>query len=65
MMSWSVYFNGLDKESYTDLLKKNHHRPLCQPDEVVLMDVNAPQQKTAIDFYITQNMLGIPVVSLK
>ena len=28
------------------------------------MDVNAPSQKTAIDFYITQNMLGIPVVSL-
>ena len=61
--SWSVYFNGLDKESYIDLLKKTIIGP-CQLGEVVLMDVNAPQQKTAIDFYITQNMLGIPVVSL-
>jgi len=60
---WSVYFSGLDKKSYIDLLKKTIIGP-CQPDEVVLMDVNAPQQKTAIDFYITQNMLGIPVVSL-
>jgi len=33
-------------------------------DEVVLMDVNAPEQKTAVDFYLTQYYLGIPVVSL-
>lgn len=60
---WSVYFNGLTKDSYVDLLKKTIIGT-CQTDEVVLMDVNAPKQKTAIDFYITQNMLGIPVVSL-
>jgi hypothetical protein len=59
----SVYFNGLDKESYTDLLRRTIIGPY-QTDEVVLMDFNAPQQKTAIDFYITHNMLGIPVVSL-
>jgi len=61
---WSVYFSGLDKESYVELLKKTivGH---CEPDEVVLMDVNAPKQKTAVDFYITQNILGIPVVSLE
>jgi len=60
---WSVYFSGLDKETYTALLKKTIIGQY-NPDEVVLMDVNAPSQKTAIDFYITQNMLGIPVVSL-
>jgi hypothetical protein len=60
---WSVYFNGLDKESYTDLLKKTIVGN-CEPNEVILMDVNAPQQKTAIDFYVTQNMIGVPVVSL-
>jgi len=61
---WSVYFSGLDKESYVELLKKTivGH---CEPGEVVLMDVNAPKQKTAVDFYITQNILGIPVVSLE
>ena len=61
---WSIYFNRLDKETYTELLKKTIIGS-CKTDEVVLMDVNAPNQKTAIDFYITQNMIGIPVVSLE
>jgi hypothetical protein len=60
---WSVYFNGLSRASYIDLLKKTVIGPY-QPDEVVLMDVNAHEQKTAIDFYLTQKLLGIPVVSL-
>jgi len=60
---WGPYFNGLDKESYLDLLKKTVIGPY-HPDEVVLMDVNAPEQKTVVDFYITQHYLGIPVVSL-
>jgi len=57
------YFNGLDEQQYYDLLKRaiigNHI-----PEEVALMDVNAPHQKTAIDFYITQKHLGIAVLSL-
>ena len=60
---WSIYFSGLDKESYIELLKKTILGP-HQPDEVVLMDVDAPNQKTAIDFYITQQYIGTPVVSL-
>jgi len=28
------------------------------------MDVNAPEQKTAVDFYLTQKYLGIAVISL-
>jgi hypothetical protein len=59
----SIYFNGLYRDAYLDLLKKTIIGPY-QPDEVVLMDVNAPEQKTAVDFYITQQYLGIPVVSL-
>jgi hypothetical protein len=60
---WSPYFSGLDKETYIDLLKRTIVGPY-QPDEVVLMDVNALQQKTAADFYITQQLLGISIVSL-
>jgi hypothetical protein len=60
---WDVYFNDLDKARYMDLLKKTIIGPY-EPDEVVLMDVNAPEQKTAVDFYLTQKYLGIPVVSL-
>jgi hypothetical protein len=60
---WTIFFSGLDKNSYINLLKKTIGGDYS-PDEVVLMDVNAPEQKTSVDFYITQEYLGIPVVSL-
>jgi hypothetical protein len=60
----TVYFSGLDKTSYINLLKRtilgNHN-----PDEVVLMDVNAPEQKTGVDFNLTREYIGTPVVSLE
>jgi glutathionylspermidine synthase len=58
------YFNGLHEDSYFDLLKKvviGDH----QPKEVALMDVDAPNQKTAIDFFVTAKHLGIPVLALE
>lgn len=59
----TIFFGGLDEETYLDLLKKTILGPY-EPDEVVLMDVNAPEQKTAVDFYLTQKYIGTPVVSL-
>jgi hypothetical protein len=59
----TIFFNGLSKSSYLDLLKETILGPY-QPDEVVLMDVDAPNQKTAVDFYITEGYIGTPVVSL-
>ncbi|NVM61969.1 hypothetical protein FHW88_000245 [Mucilaginibacter sp. SG538B] len=59
----TIFFGGLKEDSYLDLLKKTILGPY-QPDEVVLMDVNAPEQKTAVDFYLTQKYIGTPVVSL-
>lgn len=59
----TIHFNGLNKSSYLDLLRKTILGPY-QPDEVVLMDVDAPNQKTAVDFYITEGYIGTPVVSL-
>jgi len=62
--SESIFFSGLDKAQYIDLLKKtiigNH-----QSEEVVLMDVDAHHQKTYIDFYYTQQMIGTPIVALE
>jgi hypothetical protein len=60
---WTIYFSQLDKSAYLELLKKTIVGPY-QPDEVILMDVNAPEQKTAVDFYITQKYLGIAVIAL-
>ncbi|WP_316816491.1 hypothetical protein [Pedobacter nyackensis] len=57
------YFKGLTEEEYIDLFKQvivgNH-----QPHEVALMDTDAHHQKTAIDFLITAQLLGIKVLSL-
>ncbi len=60
---WTIYFNGLTNSSYTGLLEKTILGG-CLPEEVVVMDVNAPEQKTAVDFYATEKMIGTPVVSL-
>ena len=61
--NWTIFFNHSSKQEYLDLLKETiigpHH-----PEEVVLMDVNAHEQKTVVDFNITHNYLGIPVVAL-
>ncbi|MDB5288143.1 MAG: hypothetical protein JWR05_3092 [Mucilaginibacter sp.] len=59
----TIYFNDLSKSSYLDLLKKTIIGPY-QPNEVVIMDVEAPNQKTAVDFYITEGYIGTPVISL-
>lgn len=61
--SWTIHFNNLEQEEYLNLLKKTIIGPY-QPEEVVLMDVNASEQKTAVDFYLTHNYVRTPVVSL-
>lgn len=60
----SIYFSGLNKESYIELLKRTIIGPY-QPEEVVLMDVDAYHQKTFVDFFITQKLIGIPIVALE
>jgi hypothetical protein len=59
----TIYFGGLDRSAYIELLKKTIVGDY-DPEEVVLMDVNAPEQKTAVDFYLTEKYIGTPVVSL-
>lgn len=59
----TIFFNGLDEQEYFDLLRETIIGPY-NPEEVVLMDVNAPEQKTAVDFYLTEKYIGTPVLSL-
>lgn len=60
----SPYFKGLNETSYFELFKKviigNY-----APHEVALMDVDAPNQKTAIDFFVTAKHLGIKILALE
>ncbi|MBB2145977.1 hypothetical protein GM921_10795 [Pedobacter sp. LMG 31464] len=60
----SPYFNGLDENSYFELFKKVVVGDYA-PHEVALMDVDAPNQKTAIDFFITAKHLGIKILALE
>lgn len=57
------YFNGLDETSYIELLKEvivGKH----EPHQVALMDIDARNQKTAIDFFVTAKHLGIKILGL-
>lgn len=57
------YLNGFDREKYLQLLKdiiiagEN-------PEEVVLLELYPEKQKTKIDFYCTEKLLGIKTVCL-
>ncbi|MGQ7853976.1 hypothetical protein ACUN24_06980 [Pedobacter sp. WC2501] len=62
--SLNYFLNGFNEEKYIKLLKEviiGKH----QPEEVALMDVDAPNQKTAIDFFVTQKLLGIKILALE
>ncbi|MDQ7948329.1 MAG: hypothetical protein REI78_07385 [Pedobacter sp.] len=57
------YFGNLSETEYFDLLSSvilGDHLP----HQVALMDVDAAQQKTAIDFFITARHLGIKILPL-
>ncbi len=60
---YSAYLNGLNKESYLQMLGEiilGDH----SPENVILLEIFPHQQKTRIDFYCTGKYLGIEPVSL-
>ena len=61
--TFSCYLSGIERESYLKLLKEiivgNE-----KPEHVILLEVFPHQQKTRIDFYCTQDYLGIKPVCL-
>ena len=61
--NYSSYLNGYNNDSYQQLLKEiivGDH----DPKNVILLEIYPEQQKTRIDFYCTQNLLGISIVCL-
>src|SRR5690606_4350437 len=57
------YLNGYSKETYITLLKEiilGEH----QPDEVILLEIFPAKQKTRIDFYCTEDYIGIKPVCI-
>lgn len=55
---FSHYFNGLDREGYTRLLRDVILGD-CQPEEVVLLEIRPETQKTRIDFLCTRDLIGV------
>ncbi|MEJ7611077.1 MAG: hypothetical protein WKF88_07860 [Ferruginibacter sp.] len=61
--TYSSYLNGYNKETYIALLREiiiGDH----DPTEVILLEIFPEKQKTRIDFYATQQLLGIKPVCL-
>jgi hypothetical protein len=61
--NYDSYLGGYDRESYIALLKDiivGDHKP----EEVILLEIFPEKQKTRIDFYCTQKLLGIQAVCL-
>ncbi|BDQ11761.1 ATP-grasp domain-containing protein [Sediminibacterium sp. TEGAF015] len=61
--NYSTYFNQLNADSYTHLLKEIIVGN-CLPEEVILLEILPHKQKTKIDFYFTEAITGISVVCL-
>jgi hypothetical protein len=61
--NFSPYLNGYNKETYIQLLKEIIVGDL-DPENVVLLEIFPEQQKTRIDFYCTEQLLGIKTVCL-
>ncbi len=61
--NFSSYLNGYNKQTYLQLLKEIIVGEE-DPENVILLEIFPEQQKTRIDFYCTEEMLGIKTVCL-
>lgn len=60
---YSAYLNGYDKDRYIADLKDIIVGGM-DPENVILLEIFPEQQKTRIDFYCTEKLLGIKTVCL-
>jgi hypothetical protein len=58
-----AYLNGYDEASYLQLLKDIIVAD-ANPEQVILLEIYPEQQKTRIDFYCSERLLGISTVCL-
>ncbi len=61
---WSPYFSGLTAETYPAALRDVIVAD-CDPEQTVLLEIDPAHQKTRIDFCVTEQLLGIPVVDAR
>jgi hypothetical protein len=61
--NYSPYLNGFTKESYLALLKRIIAAGE-NTENTILLEIFPHQQKTRVDFYATQDLIGIKPVCL-
>lgn len=61
--NFSPYLSGYNEETYIQLLKDIIVGDM-DPENVILLEIFPEQQKTRIDFYCTEQLLGIKMVCL-
>src|SRR5215471_2898767 len=59
---FDCYLHGYTRESYIQLLNEIIIKD-CNPENVILLEVLPLQQKTRIDFFATEDYLGIKIVN--
>jgi len=57
------YFNGLSRDTYLAFFKEILLGN-CDPEQVILLEIEPDKQKTRIDFYITEDYTGVMPVCL-
>lgn len=62
-VTYDAYLNDYTEASYFNLLKEIIVGD-CKPENVILLEIYPEQQKTRIDFYCTEAVLGIKTVCL-
>lgn len=58
---WTPYFSGLTAETYPAALRDVIVAD-CDPENVVLLEIEPEKQKTRIDFCVTEQLVGIRTV---
>ncbi|HEX4961907.1 MAG TPA: hypothetical protein VF173_13790 [Thermoanaerobaculia bacterium] len=58
---WAPYFDGLTSDTYPEALREVIVAD-CDPENVVLLEIEPEKQKTRIDFHVTDKLLGIETV---
>ncbi|MES2431193.1 MAG: hypothetical protein V4556_09655 [Bacteroidota bacterium] len=61
--NYSSYLNGFTKDSYEEFLKKIIVDDTAV-ENIILLEVSPEKQKTRIDFYLTEKILGIKTVCI-
>jgi hypothetical protein len=57
----ATYFDGLDAASYVERLREAIVGD-CDPENVVLLEIEPERQKTRVDFAVTERLLGVKEV---